>query len=187
MRVYLAGPEVFHKDAIGLGRRKIEICARFGLQGLYPIDPEKGVAGDDKDAQARWIFGHNVALIDGAEACIANISPFKGLDCDPGTAWEIAYCYAAGKRVYGYTADGGALLERDAALTASAFSSDAELMFPQAVATAEDFDRPTNLMIHESILASGGFIEAAQGRSFDDLGVFERLVARIAAAAQAKA
>ena len=38
MKIYLAGPDVFLQDAIETGRRKAEICARHGLNGLYPLD-----------------------------------------------------------------------------------------------------------------------------------------------------
>jgi nucleoside 2-deoxyribosyltransferase len=37
-RVYLAGPEVFLPDAVDIGRRKVELCTRHGLIGLYPLD-----------------------------------------------------------------------------------------------------------------------------------------------------
>ena len=38
MRVYLAGPDVFHPDAVTLGQRKKELCAQFGLVGVFPLD-----------------------------------------------------------------------------------------------------------------------------------------------------
>ena len=38
MKIYLAGPDVFLPDAIEIGRRKADICARHGLTGLYPLD-----------------------------------------------------------------------------------------------------------------------------------------------------
>ena len=38
MKIYLAGPDVFLPDAVDIGRRKAEICARHGVTGLYPLD-----------------------------------------------------------------------------------------------------------------------------------------------------
>jgi nucleoside 2-deoxyribosyltransferase len=38
MKIYLAGPDVFLPDAVDIGRRKVELCARHGLIGLYPLD-----------------------------------------------------------------------------------------------------------------------------------------------------
>ena len=47
IRLYLAGPEVFHRDALQLGMAKQLLCARFHYQGLYPLDgaPPPGQAG----------------------------------------------------------------------------------------------------------------------------------------------
>ncbi len=38
MKIYLAGPDVFLHDAVEIGQRKAELCARHGLTGLYPLD-----------------------------------------------------------------------------------------------------------------------------------------------------
>ena len=38
MKIYLAGPDVFLHDAVEIGRRKVEMCRRHGLIGLYPLD-----------------------------------------------------------------------------------------------------------------------------------------------------
>ena len=38
MKIYLAGPDVFLHDAVDIGRRKVEMCKRHGLIGLYPLD-----------------------------------------------------------------------------------------------------------------------------------------------------
>jgi hypothetical protein len=38
MEIYLAGPDVFLHDAVEIGRRKVEMCRRHGLIGLYPLD-----------------------------------------------------------------------------------------------------------------------------------------------------
>ena len=38
MKIYLAGPDVFLPDAVEIGRRKVELCTRHGLTGLYPLD-----------------------------------------------------------------------------------------------------------------------------------------------------
>ena len=43
-KVYLAGPDVFLPDAVSIGRRKKELCAHYGFEGLYPFDNE--ISGD---------------------------------------------------------------------------------------------------------------------------------------------
>ncbi len=37
-RVYLAGPDVFHMDALLIGQRKRLVCAQYGLAGVFPGD-----------------------------------------------------------------------------------------------------------------------------------------------------
>jgi nucleoside 2-deoxyribosyltransferase len=60
MKIYLAGPDVFLPDALDIGRRKIEICARFGMTGLY-------LSTADASLQ---IFRGNAAMMDTADAII---------------------------------------------------------------------------------------------------------------------
>ena len=61
MKIYLAGPDVFLPDAVEIGRRKVEICARHGLTGLYPLD--NAVDLRPSDASLR-IFSGNEAMMD---------------------------------------------------------------------------------------------------------------------------
>ena len=75
--LYLAGPDVFSREAAALGERKKAVCAAFGFEGLYPLDSEISNALDH-DAARRAIFDANIALIDRSDAILANITPFKG-------------------------------------------------------------------------------------------------------------
>ena len=47
-RIYLAGPEVFLPDATAFGRRKVEICAAHGLEGVFPLDNQLDLDGLDR-------------------------------------------------------------------------------------------------------------------------------------------
>jgi len=60
MKIYLAGPDVFLPDAVEIGRRKAEICARHGLTGLYPLDNAIDLSARDASLT---IFGGNEATI----------------------------------------------------------------------------------------------------------------------------
>lgn len=185
LTIYLAGPEVFHRDAVAIGARKRDLCAQYGFEGLYPIDAEAGPLEGDKAEQSKRIFGKNIDLIERSSVCIANLSPFKGIDADPGSAWELGYAFARGKKIFGYSNSAEELLARDQTLSAiaagdPAASADLARLFPTADTQAEDFGRSMNLMMVESILAAGGFIEAAEKRRFDDLEAFERVLARLA-------
>ncbi len=45
-KIYLAGPDVFLPDAVDIGRRKVQLCARHGLAGLYPLDNAIDIAAE---------------------------------------------------------------------------------------------------------------------------------------------
>jgi nucleoside 2-deoxyribosyltransferase len=109
-RVYLAGPGVFRGDAKSFGDTLKEKCARVGLVGCFPLDNE--VSGDTPRQKAELIYRANVDLINCAHAIIADISPFRGPNMDPGTAWEIGYGVAKGLPIYAWSTDLSHLLER---------------------------------------------------------------------------
>src|SRR3984957_13409544 len=107
--VYLAGPDVFLPDAVEIGHRKVELCARFGLTGLYPLDTVIDLTA--KDATLR-IFRSNEAMMDRADAVIANLTPFRGPSADAGTVYELGYMAARGKLCTGYSNVPGSYMDR---------------------------------------------------------------------------
>ena len=102
MKVYLAGPDVFLPDAVEFGRRKVDLCARYGLTGLYPLDNKIDLAAADASLQ---IFRGNEAMMNEADAIIANLTPFRGPSADTGTVYELGYMAAGGKLCLGYSND----------------------------------------------------------------------------------
>ena len=60
--VYLAGPDVFLSDAIEIGRRKTEMCAAYGFEGLYPLDNE--ISPTTTDRVDRLIYQANKAMME---------------------------------------------------------------------------------------------------------------------------
>jgi nucleoside 2-deoxyribosyltransferase len=97
-KIYLAGPEVFLADAVAVGARKKILCEKFGFVGLFPLDNE--FFGENIDEK---IFAANVALMRQADAGIFNLSPFRGVNADPGTAFELGYFTALAKPTFAYT------------------------------------------------------------------------------------
>jgi nucleoside 2-deoxyribosyltransferase len=83
-KVDLAGPDVFLPDAIEIGRRKCgifseiysEICVFDDINGLYPLDSVIGLKA--ADASLNIIFKGNEAMMDAADAIIANLTLFRG-------------------------------------------------------------------------------------------------------------
>ena len=109
MKIYLAGPDVFLPDAVEIGRRKAAICAAHGLTGLYPLDNAIDLTAPDA---SRQIFCGNEAMMDAADAIIANLTPFRGAGADPGTVYELGYMAGRRKFCLAYSNDGAVYADR---------------------------------------------------------------------------
>ena len=113
LSIYLAGPEVFLPDAVEIGRQKQQLCARYGFNGLYPLDNEiTPKAGERLD---ELIYQANKALMQRADFGICNLSPFRGPGADAGTVFELGLMTGMGKRVFAYTNDASDYAQRVAA------------------------------------------------------------------------
>src|SRR5260370_33960227 len=97
MKIYLAGPDVFLPDAVDIGRRKVELCKRHGLIGLYPLDNAIDIAAED--ASLRIFRGNETMMIE-ADAIIANLTPFRGPGADAGTVYELRFMAGSGETVF---------------------------------------------------------------------------------------
>lgn len=145
--VYLAGPGVFRHDAPVFAAMLKELCGARGLSALWPLDNVIDEAAE-RAAQADAIRRANEAMIRQAAAVVADISPFRGPNMDPGTAYEIGFALALGKPVFAYSADRRSLLARTApALAADGIGRD------HAGLLVEDFGLPENLMIATALAA----------------------------------
>ena len=107
--VYLAGPDVFLPDAFEIGRRKVELCVRYGLTGLYPLDNTVDAAAEDASLR---IFRGNETMMIAADAIIANLTPFRGPGADAGTVYELGYMAGRGKLCLGYSNDPSSYADR---------------------------------------------------------------------------
>ena len=178
MRIYLAGPDVFLPDAVDIGRRKKEICAAHGLIGLYPLDNAIDRSVGDISLN---IFKGCEAMMDVADAIIANLTPFRGPGADPGTAYELGYMAARGKFCLGYSNDPTVYAERVRLLT-EVRSRDGRLVDAEGL-TVEDFGLSDNLMMIHALDLHGCPLLAPREAPADiwhDLTAFEACV-RLAA------
>lgn len=179
MKIYLAGPDVFLPDAREVGRRKVELCARFGLTGLYPLDNAIDLSTADASLQ---IFRGNASMMDGACAIIANLTPFRGPGADAGTVYELGYMAGCGKFCLGYSNDPSAYAERAAKFT-SVQKSDGRLVDAEGL-TVEDFGLSDNLMMVHALDVHGVALVTPRERPADiwhDLTSFEACVQLAAA------
>ena len=177
LTVYLAGPEVFLPDAMDIGRKKKALCARYGFAGLYPLDGEVS-AGEGREDEL--IYRANRALMQRADLGICNLTPFRGAGADGGTAFELGYMAALGKRVFAYTNEASDYAARVVARADSPPGprrDHLDLMI-------EDFGNFDNLMLECAVRESSGHSvvrHAAQVHDlYRDLTAFEHCL-RLAA------
>jgi nucleoside 2-deoxyribosyltransferase len=179
--VYLAGPEVFLADGRDLIERKRELSRRHGFTPA-DLHGEFSATGAG-EALALDISRRNESLMDQADLCVANLTPFRGISADPGTVYEVGYVIGGGKPVYGYSADPRPYAERVHAELGPLSSSDGRLQTREGE-LVEDHGWADNLMIEGGIRGRGWTFIRATTPSADpwrDLAVFERCL-RIAAA-----
>src|SRR5262249_15983004 len=114
VRIYTAGPLGFSEAGRQFHARIVDMLAKLNHTVLDPwtFDPEKISAvlampyGQDK--KNAWeklnveIGKANTRLIDRCDLVFAVLD---GVDVDSGTAAEIGYAYARGKRILGYRGD----------------------------------------------------------------------------------
>ncbi|VIO79258.1 hypothetical protein CI41S_68260 [Bradyrhizobium ivorense] len=183
MKIYLAGPDVFLPDAVEVGRRKAQICAQHGLTGLYPLDNSV----DREAATASLvIFKGNEAMMESADAIIANLTPFRGPSADAGTVYELGYMAGRGKLCLGYTNDPVSYAERAARHYQVVTTADGRLIDAEGL-TVEDFGLPDNLMMMHALDLHGAPLLTPKAPPADiwrDLTTFEACVRLAAAHAQ---
>ena len=165
--IYLAGPDVFLPNAVEVGRRKVEICARYGFDGLFPLDQDDGV-----NRTAADIFTANCALMERAEAGIFNLTPFRGPGADAGTAFELGYMFSGSKPVYGYANANTAYVDRVEATCGPVVNRDGRRWDRDGL-SVEDFGLFDNLMLARSIHGAGGVLSLIDEESPAAFEAFE--------------
>src|SRR5437899_7028475 len=141
-KIYLAGPDVFLPYAVDVGRRKVALCARHGLTGLYPLENAVDRAANGASLQ---IFRGNEAMMIEADAIIANLTPFRGPGADAGTVYELGYMAGRGKLCLGYSNDLASYVDRVGEFTE--VRSDGGRLVDALGLTVENFGFSDNLMM----------------------------------------
>ena len=182
--VYLAGPEVFLPDAVEIGRRKQQLCAAYGFEGLYPLDNEiSAAAGERVD---KLIYDANKAMMQRADLGICNLTPFRGPGADAGTVFELGLMVGLGKPVFAYTNDAADYAHRVAAFAPTS----RETLRDDQDLEVENFGNFDNLMLEWSVRESCGHPivrhAAAAADLYRDLAGFEQCL-RLAAASLSSA
>ena len=172
---YLAGPDVFLPDAVAHARRKVEICARHGIEGRPPLNEDVDSLRTMTDEEA-WstIYRKDIALMEASTLIIANLTPFRGASADSGTLIEVGWFLGRGRPVFGYSNSATPFAQRTLAQVRACPD-------PMPGLGVEGFGLPDNLMIQGAAIEAGEHpvLTPADGqdRPFDSLDVFERCVA----------
>ena len=173
-KVYLAGPDVFLPKPLEMARRKKELCAQYGLTGLFPLDNK--IDPKAKGA-SRKIFRSNQTLMKKADAIIANLTPFRGPSADAGTVYELGYMAACGKLCLGYSNDPALYADRVARFT-DVERCDDRLIDAEKL-SVENFRLHDNLMIIHALDLYGCRLvvpKTAPADTWHDLTSFEACV-----------
>lgn len=147
-KIYLAGPDVFEPDAIAIGEQLKKLATQYGFIGLFPLDNVIATQGSAHEI-ARAIRDANIKLIESADIVMANLNPFRGIEPDSGTVFEVGYATALGKQVYCYCQDCRAMIVR----IREAQQLEANASRCNDGKTIEDFDLSHNLMMIDQVVA----------------------------------
>ena len=139
--VYLAGPEVFLANAADIGTAKIEICGAHGFDAVFPLVQHESATTVPTE-RGHQIFQQCIEMLEGCDLLIANMTPFRGVSVDAGTAVEIGYVLARGRPVLGYT---NVIEDYEARVPPDSFS-------------VESFGFADNLMCEGPVWQSGGSV-----------------------------
>lgn len=176
-RVYLAGPEVFLINAKIIGETKKALCKKFGFEGVFPLDIEVDAEGKSLRELGLCISGINENLIKTCDIVIANITPFRGPSADVGTAYEMGFAHALGKKVFAYTNIAVPFTQRTAkALEGRVNRSNDGRLRDVHDMFIEEMELTDNLMIDGCIHASSKRLvakEAPANQLYSYLGGFE--------------
>jgi len=140
-KIYIAGPDVFERNSIEIGKNLIQLCKEYGYEGLYPLDNIVDFS-QEKQKIASDIYKANVEMINKADIVVANLNSFRGKEADSGTVWECGYAYALGKKVYGYMSD-----TKDYREHFNNAKEEDSIYFDEENRVIENFNHPINLMI----------------------------------------
>jgi nucleoside 2-deoxyribosyltransferase len=179
-RIYLAGPEVFLPDARAIGAEKCRLAAEAGLEGAFPLDAQLNLDRLPPGEQARRISQANEGLMRSCDAIIANLTPFRGVSMDSGTAFEVGFMQALGRPLAGYTNVTPDYAERTRAFQARGPTT---MDGDRADLEIEAFGLAENLMIEVAIVSSGCRVvrrDVAKGAELTDLTAFAECLADIA-------
>ena len=148
-RVYLAGPDAFRPDAEAHFQALAQECDALGMEALIPVECAIGTGTGPK--RATRIYDGNMELLRRAGGVIANLQPFRGLEPDSGTVFEVGVAVTLGLPVVAYGLPQGTYADRVTAAMTTRRDGSGVLRDADS-ASVEDFGLPLNLMLSCSVV-----------------------------------
>ena len=158
-RLYLAGPDVFAPDAAARAARKKALCIQHGFHGLHPLDTP--LPAGEPHAVGLAIYRANRAMMDAADAIIADLTPFRGPSADPGTVFELGLMAGLGRPVFGYSTAVALFADRTRRSCPGARLDPARGWLDSDGMLIEDFGMTDNLMIAGALDDAGHPMQVA--------------------------
>lgn len=180
LSIYIAGPDVFASDDLEMGKVKVEICEKYGFNGLYPsfLLPEDLFSGKyDPDYVGEVVNDRCLGGIKKAEIILGNMTPFRGREMDSGTAFEMGYAKALDKIIYGYSMDNRTYIERMQQDEGGVIVDARGTYRDKAGYAIEDVNEGENSMISKSCKMK--MVTPGKGEELTMLELFEKAVIMI--------
>lgn len=149
LSIYLAGPDVFFHNPLEIGRKKKELCEKYGFIGHFPLDNQVDMIFENENELGMYIGKINENLILNSDIILANLTPFRGPSADVGTVYEIGFGVGKNKFTIGYS---NCNLQYNQKVKEFEKNKDIHGM------EIEDFGMIDNLMIINGIVSRGGFV-----------------------------
>jgi nucleoside 2-deoxyribosyltransferase len=180
MKIYLAGPDVFLPNSAEVLAAKSTLVREAGLTPLAPGDAQVDRSLSHFD-QGCAISEVDEDMMNRADAIIANLTPFRGVSADPGTAFELGYMAARGKAVFAYTNEVRPLTDRIRSALGAEDDGSGQLRDRDGHAV-ESFAMADNLMLHGGVARRGAALIVHDGGGrIVDLGGFTLALTQAAA------
>jgi len=109
-KIFVATP-MFSEGELDFARKVVELLEKMGFEVFWCYRDEQEVIKNLKPNE-KWtdvVFRLITDTIDKCDTVVANLD---GVDIDSGTAWEIGYAFAKGKKIIGIRTD-SRLYEKD--------------------------------------------------------------------------
>lgn len=154
--VYLSGPERYDTDGEAVYAKMKEICSKYGLEAVSPLDQAFGVEKIESEnpyTRAANNFDNYQQQVRNCDAVIANLNDFRGYEICNDVGFECGMGFQLGKRLYGYMDNTSPLINRIPHLGEEKEFRD------QSGSNVENFNYPANLMFACSMRIMEGKFE----------------------------